>query len=191
MCIKRCLKLKKVSKIKIANVYATALYEASVESGSVDKVKNDVAKLQSLLNENNDLSAYLENPLWSQQDKKDILLKTSGVLDLNDDTLNCLNVTIENGRISDLKLILNGFEKIYNSKNNIEKVCVETVKKLSSKQEAKLKKIVENLLGKKVLIDYVINPKILGGLRVQCGSKMFDNSLINKLNYLENVMKGK
>ena len=73
MCIKRCLKLKKVSKIKIANVYATALYEASVESGSVDKVKNDVAKLQSLLNENNDLSAYLENPLWSQQDKKDIL----------------------------------------------------------------------------------------------------------------------
>ncbi len=191
MCIKRCLKLKKVSKIKIANVYATALYEASVESGSVDKVKNDVAKLQSLLNENNDLSAYLENPLWSQQDKKDILLKTSGVLDLNDDTLNCLNVTIENGRISDLKLILNGFEKIYNSKNNIEKVCVETVKKLSSKQDAKLKKIVENLLGKKVLIDYVINPKILGGLRVQCGSKMFDNSLINKLNYLENVMKGK
>ena len=59
------------------------------------------------------------------------------------------------------------------------------------KQDAKLKKVIENLLGKKVLIDYVINPKILGGLRVQCGSKMFDNSLINKLNYLENIMKGK
>ena len=50
---------------------------------------------------------------------------------------------------------------------------------------------MEKILGKQVEIDYVLNPKILGGLRVQCGSKMFDNSLASKLNYLENVMKGK
>ena len=183
--------MKKVSKIKIANVYATALYEASVESKSVDKVKDDVVKLQNLLNENDDFGGYLENPLWSQQDKSDVLIKTAEVLGLSKETLNCLDVVVENNRISDLKLILNGFEKIYNQKNGVEKVSVETVKKLSVKQDAKLKKVIENLLGKKVLIDYVINPKILGGLRVQCGSKMFDNSLINKLNYLENIMKGK
>ena len=47
------------------------------------------------------------------------------------------------------------------------------------------------MLGKQVVINYELNPKILGGLRVQCGSKMFDNSLASKLNYLENVMKGK
>lgn len=183
--------MKKVSKIKIANVYATALYEASVESKSIDKVKDDVVKLQNLLNENDDLGGYLENPLWSQQDKNDVLIKTAKVLGLSKETLNCLDVVVENNRISDLKLILNGFEKIYNQKNGVEKVSVETVKKLSVKQDAKLKKVIENLLGKKVLIDYIINPKILGGLRVQCGSKMFDNSLVNKLNYLENIMKGK
>ena len=183
--------MKKVSKIKIANVYATALYEASVESKSIDKVKDDVVKLQNLLNENDDFGGYLENPLWSQQDKNDVLIKTAKVLGLSKETLNCLDVVVENNRISDLKLILNGFEKIYNQKNGVEKVSVETVKKLSVKQDAKLKKVIENLLGKKVLIDYIINPKILGGLRVQCGSKMFDNSLVNKLNYLENIMKGK
>ena len=183
--------MKKVSKIKIANVYATALYEASVESKSVDKVKDDVVKLRNLLNENDDFGGYLENPLWSQQDKNDVLIKTAKVLGLSKETLNCLNVVVENNRISDLKLILNGFEKIYNQKNGVEKVSVETVKELSVKQDAKLKKVIENLLGKKVLIDYVINPKILGGLRVHCGSKMFDNSLINKLNYLDNIMNGK
>ena len=183
--------MKKVSKIKIANVYATALYEASVESKSIDKVKDDVVKLRDLLNENDDFGGYLENPLWSQQDKSDVLIKTAKVLGLSKETLNCLDVVVENNRISDLKLILNGFEKIYNQKNGVEKVSVETVKKLSVKQDAKLKKVIENLLGKKVLIDYIINPKILGGLRVQCGSKMFDNSLVNKLNYLENIMKGK
>ena len=146
---------------------------------------------QDLLATNNDFSDYLENPLWSQQEKNDVLNKTTKILGLGKEILNCLEVVVENGRIADLKLILNGFEKIYNCKNNIEKINVETVKKLSDKQDAKLKKIMENILGKKVLIDYIINPKILGGLRVQCGSKMFDNSLISKLNYLENVMKGK
>lgn len=185
------LKLKKVSKTKIAHVYATALYEASVEGMSTEKVKEDVAKLQKLLSENDDFGSYLENPLWSQQDKQDILLKTAKLLKLNNETLNCLNVVMENGRISDLKLILNGFEKIYNCKNNIEKVVVETVKKLSDTQSTKLKKVMEDILGRRVVLDYVISPKILGGLRIQCGSKMFDNSLSSKLNYLENIMKGK
>ena len=185
------LKLKKVSKIKIANIYANALYEASVDKKAVAKVRDDVVKLQNLVAENKDFACYLENPLWSQKDKKDVLVKTAKLLGLRDETLNCLDVVTENGRISDLKLILSGFEKIYNCKNNVEKVSVETVKKLSAKQDTKLKKVMENILGKEVLIDYVINPKILGGLRVQCGSKMFDNSLISKLNYLENVMKGK
>ena len=62
---------------------------------------------------------------------------------------------------------------------------------MSNAQNAKLIKIMEKKLGEKVVVDYVINPSILGGLRVQCDSKMYDNSLVNKLNYLENIMKGK
>ena len=183
--------MKKVSKNKIAHVYATALYEASLENGVIEKVRKDVAKLQKLIAENDDFGSYLENPLWSQKDKCEILQKTAKVMDLNDDTLRCLDVVVENGRISDLSLILNDFEKIYNCKNNVAKVIVETAKKLSATQDNKLKKVMEKILGKQVEIDYVLNPKILGGLRVQCGSKMFDNSLASKLNYLENVMKGK
>ena len=183
--------MKKVSKTKIAHVYASALYEASLEKKSVEKVKEDVVKLQALLAENKDLSDYLENPLWSQKDKYEVLQKGAKLLKLNDETLNCLEVVVENGRISDLSLILSDFEKIYNCKNNVVKVSVETVKKLSTSQDNKLKKVMEKMLGKQVAVNYVINPKLLGGLRVQCGSKMFDNSLASKLNYLENVMKGK
>jgi F-type H+-transporting ATPase subunit delta len=184
-------KLKKVSKTKISHVYATALYEAAVESKSVEKVKNDVSELKKLLDESNDFGTYLENPLWSQNDKNDVLQKTAKMLNLSSETLSCLDVVVENGRVSDLALILSDFEKIYNRKNNVVKVDVETVKKLSVSQNNKLKKVMEKLLGKQVVLNYVINDKILGGLRVQCGSKMYDNSLVNKLNYLENIMKGK
>ena len=183
--------MKKVSKTKIAHVYAVALYEAAVEKKSVEKVKSDIAELKKLLDENGSFGDYLKNPLWSQKDKNDVLQKTAYVLKLNDETLSCLDIVIENGRIADLSLILSDFEKIYNVKHNVVRVDVETVKKLSASQNTKLKKTMEKLLGQSVVLNYIINDKILGGLRVQCGSKMYDNSLVSKLNYLENIMKGK
>ena len=69
--------MKKVSKAKIAHVYATALYEASLEANSVAGVREDVAKLQELIAESKDFGCYLENPLWSQGDKCEILQKTA------------------------------------------------------------------------------------------------------------------
>ena len=68
---------------------------------------------------------------------------------------------------------------------------LKTVKKLSSVQSSSLQKTLEKFFGKKVVIDYQIVPSILGGLRIRCGSKMIDGSLMSKLNYLENIMKGK
>ena len=65
------------------------------------------------------------------------------------------------------------------------------MKKFVNSKESKLSKVLESVLKQNVVIDYEINPSILGGLRIQCGSKMFDDCLASKLNYLENTMKGK
>ncbi len=183
--------MKKASKTKIARVYAQALYDAAIEMKSVEKVKADVEKLKSLTAQDTSLEEYLANPLWSENDKRDILRKTAKSLQLSEETLNCLEVVAENRRSSDLSLILDNFNKVYYQKNGIAEVDVETVKKLSASQDKKLKKTLEKILGKKVAVSYSLNPAVLGGLRIRSGSTMFDDSLAVKLNYLENVMKGK
>ena len=121
----------------------------------------------------------------------DVLKKTADILGLKKETLNCLKIIVENNRISDLLLILDDFKNVYYKKHGIAEIVVETVKKLTSSQDTKLKKVLEKIASKKVVIEYKINPMLLGGLRVQMGSEMFDDSLAHKLNYLENVMKGK
>ena len=183
--------MKKSSKNKIARVYSTALYEAAVERKCVDEVWKDIEKLQILLRENTEITSYLSSPLWSEQDKDDVLKKTANVLKLNKETVNCLEVVTENNRAADLSAILDDFIKVYYQKNDIAEVEVETVKNLSAEQDRNLKKILEKLFAKKVVINYQVNPTVLGGLRVKYGSEMFDDSLAVKLNYLENVMKGK
>ena len=183
--------MKKASKTKISRTYATALYEAAVEKKCVDKVLADTEKLQKLLKDDQSYSSYLSSPLWNEDDKKDVLAKTAKVLQLNNETLACLTIITENRRIADLAMILDDFIRIFYQKNDIAEVDVETVKKLTTKQDKDLKTVLQKLFMKEVVVNYIVNPAVVGGLRVKYGSKMYDDSLANKLNYLENVMKGK
>lgn len=183
--------MKKSSKTKIARVYSTALYEVAASSDSVDKICDDIIKLHSVIKEDINLISYLSNPLWSETDKFDVLKKTADILGLKKETLNCLKIIVENNRVSDLLLILDDFKNVYYKKHGIAEIVVETVKTLTSSQDARLKEVLEKIASKKVVVEYKINPLLLGGLRVQIGSEMFDDSLAHKLNYLENVMKGK
>jgi len=164
---------------------------AASEAGKLDEVWRDVVKLRQMMSENADFAAYLANPLWSDDDKTDVLHKSAKLLGLSNDTKNCLQLVVENRRISDLTLILEEFDDLYYAKADVAEVVVESANKISKPQSDKLQKVLEKLLAKKVVVDYRLNSAILGGLRIKSGSKMFDNSLVSKLNYLENIMKGK
>lgn len=183
--------MKKNSKSKIARVYSAALYEAAEEKKCVEKVWNDVARLGAFLRKNGEFASYLACPLWSEQDKKDVLAKASKILELDEETKSCLEIISENRRMSDLSAILDEFVNVYYHKNNIAEVEVETAKELSKLQDERLSKVLQNLLKRNIVVKYTVNPAILGGLRVKCGSQMYDDCLATKLNYLENVMKGK
>lgn len=183
--------MKKTSKTKISKTYAAALYEAAAGTKNVDRVLKDIEKLRMLLKEDASVCSYLSSPLWSNADKKDVLAKSAKILQLDKETLTCLDLITENRRIAELVMILDDFVKIYYRKNGIAEVDVETVKKLTAKQDKDLTAVLEKLFAGKVAVNYIVNPAVAGGLRVKCGSKMFDDSLASKLNYLENVMKGK
>ena len=79
---------------------------------------------------------------------------------------------------------------MYHVKHNIIEVSVESVKSLSSAQEKKLLTTLEKKLNKKVVVNHVLNPELLGGLRIQYNSNMIDDSIMGKLNRLEIMMKG-
>lgn len=183
--------MKKISKEKVARIYSTALYEAAVAGAQLDEVRKDIEFLSGLCKQDKELMKKVSSPLINVAEQKEIWHQVAGKLKFNDETLRFLDVLADEGRIGYLSAIAEDFVHLYYENNNIAEVRVETVKKLSADQDKKLRDILKNKLDKDVVIEYVINPAILGGLRIQNGSKMFDGSLYNKLNCLENLMKGK
>ncbi len=183
--------MKKISKTKIAAVYSTALFDAAKDAGCLDEVLQDVKKLRDLAAANSDLVKYFSCPLWSEEDKVSVLDKIAKISGVGKETLECLKVMSENNRMGNLGLMLDEFMELYYKEKNIAEIDVETVCKLSAAQDKKLQKTLEEIFAKRVVINYIINPSIVGGLRVTCGSQMFDDTLATKINYLENLMKGK
>ena len=182
--------MKKISKNKIATTYAEALYQAAAENKSEAKVFDDAVKLNSVLAQDTEMVKFMANPMLANQDKQDVLQEIAHKLQWNKDTLRCLEVIAENRRFSELPLILQEYCHVYYKHKGINEVEVSTVKALNKTQDEKLRQKLAKLLQSEVVVTYKIVPELIGGLRIKFGSEMIDNSLVSKLNRLENIMKG-
>jgi F-type H+-transporting ATPase subunit delta len=178
------------SKIQIASRYALALYLAAEEKKKIHEIGGDISTLLGIIKKDKDIIKDLSNPLWDADSKKNTLKLIGKKLKLSQETINCLGLVVDNNRTKDLELILEGFRKVYFKKHNITLVHVESVKELTPSQEKKLISNLEEKTSSKILLEYKIDPEILGGLIIRYGSEMIDDSVKGKLNKLETIMKG-
>jgi F-type H+-transporting ATPase subunit delta len=179
-----------LNKNKIANKYAKALFDTSLETNNLDIVEDNLHNLSEIMNNSNELKQITINPLLAKSDKLNCLTEIAKKADYCQTTINFLKTLATNNRLFVLPNIIEEFDNLKIQKSNKILVYVSTAKELNKKQEKELIKNLEKSLNKEVIIDYRIDPKILGGLSIKLDTYMLDDSLKNKLKYLELAMKG-
>ena len=117
----------------------------------------------------------------------DMLEKKSGI---DQTTIRFLKLLLENNELGLLQDIKAQFDDMILSHNAVQKVVVETAQALTTRQEEKLIRGLRRRLKKDVAVSYVLNENLLGGLILRMGSLEINDSLKNKLETLENIMKG-
>ena len=181
--------MAKLSKIQVANNYANALLEAALAEKTLPKVWKDCQKLQDANNSLLQLN-ILNNPVFKSEEKKNIISDIASSLQLSETFKNFLELVAAKRRFNDLPAMLEQFAHLYYQNQGILEVEVESVQKLSAEQGKKLKGGLEKLLNQKIILNYNINPKIIGGLKISYNSVCIDDSIAAKLKTLEQVMKG-
>ncbi len=182
--------MAKLSKAKIASSYADSISDLAFEQKLEDKVFNDFKILQKEVAINNDIVKYLTNPFCAIDDKKTFIENVANKFGFCSITQNALEVIVNHNRASCLKEILYDFEKKYYHHKNVVVVDVSSVMDLTIEQNDRLIKNLQKLTKKEVVINYKINPDILGGLLIELNSKLIDDSIKGKLDYIELMMKG-
>ena len=181
--------VQKVSKYKTASAYAIAWLEASIDKGGADKVFDEGLVLRDAVKENMGLWTILSAPVDDNNEKLKIITDLAKKSKLSDISCESLKLITENNRLNILKIILDEFVHFYYQNKGIVEINVETAVDLSAKQDKKLKDALEKKLNSPVVINYQINNEILGGLKISYNSFLFDDSLIEKLNRIERLLK--
>jgi len=174
----------------VADRYAFALYELASKIKCVDAVLSDLKIIQNYFNQNKDFKLLIRSPLISSNEK--LLIVEKLLLDDVSDTLTItfLKVIANNKRFASLSSIISRFVHINSEKRGEVLADITSADDLSDKEKNEIKDKLHLILGKKLLLNYKVDKKIIGGLIVKIGSKMIDLSLASKINKLKVAIEG-
>lgn len=170
--------------------YATALYEFAEEQHALNEVIAEAEGLLKIISENETLRNVLNNPSLDTVQSKAIMAELMNHCGFSQILQNFVGVVANNRRLADLKSFLMAFFALVNLRRGITAAEVITASPLTDIQRAQLKDRFSQAGYNKVDIQERIDSKILGGIIVRIGSKLYDASLQSRLNRLYNVMKG-
>lgn len=173
----------------MAGRYATALFELADSEGALDSVAADLARIEGLIKDSEDLAWLIKSPVFTAEEQGrafKAVLDRAGISGL---VANFVGLAIRNRRLFALPEMIRGFQRLLAAKRGEMSADVASAHKLSDAQLANLKAALKSATGKDVKINATVDEGLLGGLVVKVGSRMIDSSLKTKLNSLKLAMK--
>jgi F-type H+-transporting ATPase subunit delta len=135
-----------------------------------------------------ELRELLRNP---QLDPRARAAALEDVLALGDQLLrNFLLVLVDKGRIGELEVIAEEFERLVAEQEGVLSAELTTAVELSDDDERRLLQQIETASGRKVEATRHVDPGLIGGIVLQVGSHRLDASVRGRLDRLRRALVG-
>ena len=173
-----------MSQSVIAKRYAVALFEAAQEKQQTLSVQTDLKELQKVFAGEKQFDELLVSPKFSTQKKKELIGQLFN--GTNQLILNTLYVLIDAGRIGEIDNLIEDFQELANEASGVAEAKVYSTRLLSDEESSAISTAFAHKVGKQSLhIQNVIDPSLIGGIRLQIGNQIYDSSISAKLARLE------
>jgi len=164
----------------LGEVYATALFELAQKAGLVELVRGELEGLVRLEKSEPNFAAFLSSSAVDD-DRRAESLERMFRDRLSDLVLNTLQVMNEHGRCGLLQVLCRQYVlRQEEAANQIEALAVSAVE-LDESQRKLVEAVAAGLTDKEPLVEFVVDPSVLGGLVLQIGDWRYDNSLRTRL----------
>lgn len=172
----------------VAGSYGLAIFEIAKEDNQLDVYKKDLDFVNSALDAE---ALHFFNQRMIASDKRNDVLENCFKGSIQNNVLNFLKLLVVKGRFASLKDIVAEFHRLYNLENGILEGTLYTIETLTSEQLKAISQALSKKEGKKVLLNQIIDPTLLGGVKVVIGDHVYDGSIKNKISSLESeLLKG-
>ena len=123
----------------IANRYARALADITIERNESKRVLAELERIQATLVENPDLVEFIESPIVTIDRKREVIRAILKDSDLLATTNNFLNLLLENYRLHRLELMLRSFERELDARAGILSAEVTTARPIADSEQEQLR----------------------------------------------------
>jgi F-type H+-transporting ATPase subunit delta len=163
-------------ELRIADVYAEALFELAQDAGRVAEVRAELNELAKLFRRQPEFEKFMTSRALEAEGRAGGLEKMFRDR-LSDVVLNTLLVMNQHGRCGLLPALRRRYVRRQEEAANEIEVTVTSAVDLSRSQKAEAVELAARASGRKPVVEYVVDPDILGGLILRVGNLRMDNSL--------------
>src|SRR2546422_8233794 len=174
----------------IARRYASALADVVTERGEAREVQEELNAWQQLIQWNANLQEVFRNPTIALDQKRAVLNKLIEKAKPRQTTANFLKVLLQNQRLTELGEINRKFAELLDVRAGMVAATVTTARAVPENSQQELHAKLLTLTGKKVRINFMTDPELIGGLVTRIGSTGYDGSVRNHLQQNKAKMAG-
>jgi F-type H+-transporting ATPase subunit delta len=182
------LSKNKEFSITSAERYSLALYELASENNVLSQIEDQSSSILNLISSSKDFSNLIKDPTNNQDDLLKVINGISDNNKLESLLKNFLNFLVIKRRFFYVEQILKSFIETCSQKRGELKAELKSAKELSRDEISKIIDELTKNFSSKIKLNYKYDKSLIGGLVVQVGSTMVDNSIKNKLQQIENRM---
>ena len=166
---------------RFARPYAKALMEVAGSPEKANALRGELMKFEAALRSSAELREVYANPGIPAETKTAITDRIVGKLKMSEVAVRAIAMLVRFNRVTDISAILEGLTVYVNDALGVAVVEVRSAKTLSPDEMSKLAAVLSRKTGRKVELDVVTDPKLLGGFVARIGSEVYDASVSGKI----------
>jgi F-type H+-transporting ATPase subunit delta len=174
-----------MSESVVAERYAKALFELGIESGQLAMLTDQLRSVALTYNDSPELRAVLDDPRIAEEQIVGLIDTLARRLALSQVARNSLLVLVRRRRIRALPDIVSRLVSLTDERTGVLRASVTSATPLGDAQAQQLSEELERLTGRRILLERLSDPSLLGGLVTRIGDHVVDASLRGRFDEIE------
>jgi F-type H+-transporting ATPase subunit delta len=164
-----------------ASRYAKAVFELAQQEGRIEHWEHSLSRLRELLSDPK-VAAVVNNPTIAASERMRLVSESPHLVD--PETTNLAKLLIESNRVREIGGIVDEYERLADEAAGRVRATVTTAIELGTRDRDRIAGELSKRLNKEVKLQVAVDPRILGGLKLQYGDHVVDGTVATKLQQL-------
>jgi len=173
---------------EIASRYASGLYSIALDVNKVNVWQDEIKTIHKLFLENREFLDVLSSAFLSLNEKEEMLDKTLIGVDKN--IVNLIKLLIKNHRQRYILDTFQAYNSLANQLRGVKEGLIYSTYRLDDKTLEKIKQKIKEVEGCDIDLINIIDPTLIGGVRVVIDGHIYDGSIKSHLQKMkESLLK--